>query len=79
MADDDPTRRLDPGHNSTRRLDPDDFATVRGLSAGRTVFGRYVLENSVFLLWERASLMNKLVRFRRLTRQRIQRHTRQHR
>ena len=33
--------------------------------------------DSVFLLWERASLMNKLVRFRRLTRQRIQRHTRQ--
>jgi hypothetical protein len=44
MADDDPTRRLDPGDNSTRRLDPDDFATVRGLSAGRTVFGRYLLE-----------------------------------
>ena len=47
MADDDPTRRLDPGDNSTRRLDPDDLATVRGLSAGRTVFGRYVLETEL--------------------------------
>ena len=39
-----PPRRLDPDDNSIRRSDPDDFATVRGLSAGRKVFGRYVLE-----------------------------------
>jgi hypothetical protein len=38
-----PPRRLDPDDNSIRRSDPDDFATVRGLSAGRKVFGRYVL------------------------------------
>jgi serine/threonine protein kinase len=44
MADDDPTRQVDPDDKSTRRADPDDFATVRGLSVGRKVFGRYVLE-----------------------------------
>ena len=37
MADDDPTRREDP----------DDFPTVRGLKAGRMVFGRYVLETEL--------------------------------
>jgi len=47
MADDDPTRRVDPDDNSTRRVDPDDFATVHGLSAGRRVFGRYVLETEL--------------------------------
>ena len=37
MADDDPTRRADPG----------DSPTVRGLKAGQIVFGRYVLETEL--------------------------------
>ena len=37
MADDDPTRRADP----------DDFPTVRGLRVGQKVFGRYVLETEL--------------------------------
>ena len=52
--DDDPTRRVDPDDGSTRRADPhqsstrhvgpDDSPAVHGLSPGRKVFGRYVLE-----------------------------------
>lgn len=37
MADDDPTR-------SVPVPDSDNYPTVRGLSAGRKVFGRYLLE-----------------------------------
>ena len=37
MVDDDPTRRAEP----------DDISTVRGLNAGRKLFGRYVLESEL--------------------------------
>jgi hypothetical protein len=40
MADDDPTRRVPTE-------DLDDRSTARGLSAGRKVFGRYVLETEL--------------------------------
>jgi hypothetical protein len=55
-SDDTPIDPANPGENSsqrsdppddaaTRRVDPDDSPTVRGLSAGRRMFGRYVLES----------------------------------
>ena len=42
-----PTRRNDPGDLSTQGADIGDFPTVRGLSAGRRLFGRYVLETEL--------------------------------
>jgi len=47
MSDDDPTRRVHSDDDASRCVDPDDFPTVRGLSAGRSVFGRYVLETEL--------------------------------
>ena len=42
-TDDTPNNFTDTGDSPTRRMDPDDNPTVRGLSAGTRVFGRYVL------------------------------------
>ena len=44
-TDDTPNNFTDTGDSPTRRMDPDDNPTVRGLSAGTRVFGRYVLES----------------------------------
>jgi serine/threonine protein kinase len=42
---DGPTRRADPGDIPTRRVDSVDLPKGRGLSPGRLVFGRYLLES----------------------------------